>query len=164
MKYIIYPWWYGKLKKGKFLKHPIKSMRYKIKTLKKYSKQNRSRPTEAALVLRRYLSQIHIPHASQRVIGNYIVDFFFISRSLIVEVDGGYHQYRKEYDEDREKYLKNIGFKVLRFTNEQILNDTKFCIEQILCEPEILANIKKNKRIIADSKRGWLRKWFGSGL
>jgi very-short-patch-repair endonuclease len=61
----------------------------------------------------------------QKVIGNYILDFFCSELLLVIEVDGEIHNQteKKEYDKEREKYLSSIGIKFLRFTNEEVLQD-----------------------------------------
>ena len=50
----------------------------------------------------------------QRIIGNYIVDFYVKSLGLVVEVDGRSHDHKKEYDAQRQAYLENLGLKVFR--------------------------------------------------
>jgi len=54
----------------------------------------------------------------QYVIEPFIVDFICISKKLIIELDGEYHQYQQEYDLDRARYLELKGYHVLRFQNE----------------------------------------------
>ena len=57
----------------------------------------------------------------QYSIGPYIVDFYFPKTRLIIELDGIQHQHqRKEYDQERDAYLKKIGCRVLRFMNSDI--------------------------------------------
>lgn len=53
----------------------------------------------------------------------YVVDFLCMEKSLVVEVDGGIHNDQKQYDSEREEDLQNKGYKILRFTNEQVLHD-----------------------------------------
>ena len=69
----------------------------------------------------------------QHIIGDYIADFVATERHLIIEVDGAYHAERQqmEKDEDRTEALKKMGFKVVRFTNEEILNDIELTIKNI---------------------------------
>ena len=58
----------------------------------------------------------------QKVIGNYIADFYIDAGRLIVELDGSQH-YTEEgeaYDSQRDLYFKRIGIKVLRYTNREI--------------------------------------------
>jgi very-short-patch-repair endonuclease len=60
----------------------------------------------------------------QKPIGEYIVDFFCPKAKLVIEVDGGQHFSgdAPEYDAIRDGYLKSLGLKVLRFTNNEVLN------------------------------------------
>ena len=70
----------------------------------------------------------------QYIVGDYIADFFAPDAGLIIEVDGGYHAERKqqEYDEIRTEDINNIGFNVIRFSNEEVLYDTENVIDKIL--------------------------------
>jgi very-short-patch-repair endonuclease len=52
----------------------------------------------------------------QKIIGNYIVDFFVESLGLVIEIDGGIHQYQEEYDIKRTTYLKSLGLEVFRIS------------------------------------------------
>jgi len=63
----------------------------------------------------------------QYAIGRYIADFYSSKAKLVIEIDGKIHDdiCRKEYDEIREKELKARELDILRFTNEQVLNDIK---------------------------------------
>ena len=69
----------------------------------------------------------------QYIIGEYIVDFFFRQSMLIVEIDGGYHFTEEQQKEDvtRQNWLEQKGYKVLRFTNEQVLYDIDKTINKI---------------------------------
>ena len=61
----------------------------------------------------------------QYVIGDYIVDFFFRKSMLIVEIDGGYHTTKEQQlkDVERQDWLEHNDYRVLRFTNVQVLCD-----------------------------------------
>ena len=60
----------------------------------------------------------------QAPIGQYIADFAaFEPIKLIVELDGGQHVERKDYDQRRTEYLSTQGFRVLRFWNHEVLED-----------------------------------------
>jgi len=61
---------------------------------------------------------------NQHAIGNYIVDFCAPRRKLIIELDGSQHLEQEEYDTERTEYLKSKGYKVLRFWNHDVLNNT----------------------------------------
>ncbi|MCF6271384.1 MAG: DUF559 domain-containing protein [Melioribacteraceae bacterium] len=53
----------------------------------------------------------------QRIIGNYIVDFYVKTLGLVVEIDGSSHDNKKEYDAEREQYLESLGLVVYRITD-----------------------------------------------
>ncbi len=59
----------------------------------------------------------------QRIIGNYIVDFYVKSLGLIIEVDGSSHDYKQAYDAARQAYLESFGLKVFRCTNFDVKNN-----------------------------------------
>ncbi len=67
----------------------------------------------------------------QHIIGTYIVDFYCPKCKLILEVDGSIHQARQIYDQSRECNLIARGYKILRFTNEEVLNDTDEVLKKI---------------------------------
>ena len=56
----------------------------------------------------------------QKIIGNYIVDFYCHQHLLIIEIDGGSHNEKQEYDNERDKYFKSLGLNILHFKNEEI--------------------------------------------
>ena len=67
----------------------------------------------------------------QAPIGRFIVDFVCHERGLIVEVDGGQHAERQDYDAARTEWLETQGYKVMRFWNNEVLTSTKEVGEQI---------------------------------
>ncbi|WP_295613326.1 endonuclease domain-containing protein [uncultured Lamprocystis sp.] len=75
----------------------------------------------------------------QAPIGPYIVDFAAIDRCLVVELDGGQHAEpdQADYDKARTAYLEGRGFRVLRFWNNEVLENTEGVLERIL---EALSN------------------------
>ena len=50
----------------------------------------------------------------QKIIGNYIVDFYVKNLGLIIEIDGTSHDHKGQYDSEREKYFVSLGLKVYR--------------------------------------------------
>ncbi len=69
----------------------------------------------------------------QKIIGNYIVDFYCPRAGLIIELDGGQH-YKEEgmkKDKKRDAYLKNIGLKVLRFSDREVFENLPGVLEKI---------------------------------
>ena len=72
----------------------------------------------------------------QHVIGDYIVDFLLPDISLVIEVDGAYHAelQQMEDDEQREEALNSMGYRVVRFTNEEVMYDIENVLETITKE------------------------------
>ena len=69
----------------------------------------------------------------QHAIGQFIVDFYCHEKKLTIEVDGGYHLNRSqsEYDNNRTYELEKFGLKVLRFKNDEIINDINNVVQDI---------------------------------
>ena len=67
----------------------------------------------------------------QAVIGRYIVDFVCFERQLILEVDGGQHA-QEEEDKVREEWLKEQGFTILRFWNDEVLRNREGVLQKIV--------------------------------
>ena len=103
--------------------------------LKENAKANRNNMTEAESAFWSLAKGSGLGEKCRRqyIIGEYIVDFFFRKSMLIVELDGGYHFTEEQQKEDaiRQNWLEHMGYKVLRFTNEQILFDTENAISKI---------------------------------
>ena len=57
----------------------------------------------------------------QRIIGNYIVDFYVKKLGLVVEIDGVSHEGKEKYDAERERYLKSLGLKIFRIPVVDVL-------------------------------------------
>jgi leucyl-tRNA synthetase len=70
----------------------------------------------------------------QHGVGPYVVDFYCKEKNLIIELDGAQHMEAKEYDEERDNYLSALGFKVLRFWNNEININTEAVLEKIKSE------------------------------
>jgi len=64
----------------------------------------------------------------------YIVDFYCRQEKLIIELDGQYHQYSLKKDKERTEILKFLGLRILRFNNDEIINNIN----------EVLAIVKEN--------------------
>ena len=68
----------------------------------------------------------------QHPIGHYIVDFCSLEGMLIIELDGGQHLDQTNADEERANYLNSVGFRVLRFWNDEVLTKMNDVLEEIL--------------------------------
>lgn len=61
----------------------------------------------------------------------FIVDFYCIEKSLIIEIDGSVHDLQKDRDEERTQILESLGCSFLRFTNEEVLGNIERGVEEI---------------------------------
>ena len=68
----------------------------------------------------------------QQVVHGYFPDFYCHQHELIVEVDGSIHDVQKEYDTEREAYLISLGFRIIRFTNDEIQKDLNGVLQRIV--------------------------------
>ena len=93
--------------------------------LKELQKERKKQTTEAERILWEQLKtkQLGKKFRRQHVIDEFIVDFVCLSKKLIVEVDGGYHNNKtqKEADDLRTQILSEFGYKVIRFSNEEVI-------------------------------------------
>jgi len=67
----------------------------------------------------------------QKPMGRYIVDFVCLEHRLIIEIDGGQHAEQSEYDQVRDAWLRSEGYTVLRFWNNEVLQQMENVLEQI---------------------------------
>jgi very-short-patch-repair endonuclease len=69
----------------------------------------------------------------QKIMGNYIVDFYCPASKLIVEIDGGQHFTEEGIRKDRmrDAYLNRLGFTVLRFTDKEVFEKSDGVLEKI---------------------------------
>ena len=74
----------------------------------------------------------------QEPIGPYVVDFCSLTYKLVVEIDGGQHAEREESDAQRTQFLQRLGYRVLRFWNHEVLQDTDAVVERIAAELGVL--------------------------
>ncbi|MEO6136423.1 MAG: DUF559 domain-containing protein, partial [Ginsengibacter sp.] len=103
--------------------------------LKDLSRENRQEKTKAENILWQQLRNMKLDAKVRRqhVIDGFIIDFAFLNEHLLVEVDGGYHNdsNQKEYDEARTEFLTELGFRLIRFTNEEVENNISNVLEKI---------------------------------
>ena len=81
----------------------------------------------------RFLRYYPVKIYKQRIIGNYIVDFYCDSAKLVIEIDGYQHFTEKGKAEDkiRDEYMNSLGIEVLRFSNNDIRKKFKGVCSQI---------------------------------
>jgi len=100
------------------------------------AKSLRNKATEPEKILWSYLNKSQLENIKfrrQQPIGNYIVDFMAPREKIIIELDGGQHNQDDNiiYDSQRDNYLKNCGFTVIRIWNTDVRNNINGVIEHI---------------------------------
>ena len=103
--------------------------------LKSYARCHRYEPTVAELRLWECLRgrRLGVKFRRQHIIQDFIVDFVCLDERLILEVDGEYHldEQQQEDDKRREEILSRLGYRTLRFTNDEVLYDIDNVLEKI---------------------------------
>ncbi len=100
----------------------------------------RKRLTDAERLLWRHLRNRELNGSKfrrQYLVGSFMVDFICLEKNLVIEVDGGPHAENEEQDIQRSAYLNRMGYRVFRFRNNQVMQETERVLEAIL---EILGN------------------------
>jgi very-short-patch-repair endonuclease len=96
----------------------------------------RKNPTEAELKLWKHLRLRQLggyKFRRQHSLGPYIVDFACLEKKLIVEVDGGQHTEKVDYETERIAWLESQGFRVLRFWNNEVLKEIEV-VKEVIAE------------------------------
>ena len=99
-----------------------------------FARQLRTNQTDAENLLWSHLRAHRLSGLKfrrQQPIGLYVVDFFCPEKRLIVELDGGQHQDRAGYDADRDIWLKSSGYTVLRYWNNEVMENLEGVLEDI---------------------------------
>jgi acetyl-CoA synthetase len=114
-------------------------MLYEI--LKNFAKEHRSNPTIAENILWTALKSKKLEgykFRRQHIIGQFITDFVCLSKKLVIEVDGLIHQLPENIinDKERAEILTQLGFDVIRFTNDEIIQETESVLIKITNELE----------------------------
>jgi leucyl-tRNA synthetase len=105
------------------------------KKLKVLGYENRKKQTEAENILWQELrnKKTGFKIRRQHAIDVFLADFICIEKNVVIEVDGEYHNdpEQKKYDEQRTFVLNDMGFEVIRFTNNEVIHNTKTVVEKI---------------------------------
>jgi UDP-2-acetamido-2,6-beta-L-arabino-hexul-4-ose reductase len=130
--------------------------------LKEKAEEMRKNPTEAETVLWNMLrnKNLDAKFRRQHIIGDYIADFVDLETQLIIEVDGGYHNSpeQRDLDAERSRFLQQHGFSVLRFNNEEVLNNIDATLSVI---SNALVHLKSP--LEGEIQRGQVLNFFASG-
>jgi len=88
-------------------------------------------PQESKLWLYLRNKNLGVKFRRQHGIGPYIADFYCKEKNLVIEIDGSQHLKEKEYDQERDDYMKSLGIKVFRFLNNEIDKNIDAVLEKI---------------------------------
>ena len=101
--------------------------------LKSNSRENRKNQTEAEELLWEQVRDRKLGYKIRRqhAVDQFIADFICLEQKLIIEVDGEIHNYQQEYDEGRTYLLEEIGYRVIRFTNNSVKENINWVCDEI---------------------------------
>jgi very-short-patch-repair endonuclease len=103
--------------------------------LKPLARQMRTEPTLAEKLLWQRLRNkqlLGFKFRRQQVIDRFIVDFYCHEVKLVIEVDGEIHNYTQAKDAIRQEFLESLGLEVIKFKNEDVLENIEGVVEKIL--------------------------------
>lgn len=131
------------------------------------AKQNRKNPTEAENLLWQELRNRKLngeKFRRQHPIDQFIVDFVCLDKKLIIEVDGSVHDKTKQEDQDRTNILEQKkGFKVIRFSNDEVLNNTESVLELIKSSLSTRQSLKYSNDATSEARKSSLSAGEGWG-
>jgi cobalamin-dependent methionine synthase I/very-short-patch-repair endonuclease len=119
--------------------------------LKNYSLIHRRNPTDAEEALWKLIKTKQFggfKFRRQHIIDKYIADFVCLDRTLVIEIDGLIHQLPENIESDgvRTRTLESLGLKVIRFTNEDVLNKPDYVLEKLIHELNSRPSFKKENQ------------------
>jgi very-short-patch-repair endonuclease len=111
---------FGEARKGKMPRPPRSNPKTRTRAI-----ELRKEPTSAERKLWAVIrnDRLGVNFRRQHAIGNYIPDFVCIQKKLIIELDGSQHLEQEEYDRKRTIELKSLGYEVIRFWNNDVMNN-----------------------------------------
>ena len=97
------------------------------------AKGMRAKPTEAETLLWEYLraNRLGVKFRRQHPLGDYITDFVCLEKRLVIELDGKCHEDNTEHDKLRDNELLKLGYRTVRFTNEELFGDIEHVLSTI---------------------------------
>jgi very-short-patch-repair endonuclease len=106
---------------------------YNYKLIKTYRDELKKNPTAAENALWKELQNKKIGHKFRRqhIISSSIVDFVCLKQKLVVEVDGEIHLQQIDEDLARTQHLNTKGYRVIRFTNKEVLENPEAIAQEI---------------------------------
>lgn len=88
-------------------------------------------PAETVLWQELRANKLGVHFRRQQIIAGFIVDFYCHKAALVVEVDGDIHDLQQEEDARREKALNDIGLRIVRFRNKEVMGNLSVVVNKI---------------------------------
>lgn len=88
-------------------------------------------PAEKLLWQELRANKLGVHFRRQQVIAGFIADFYCHKAGLVVEVDGDIHDLQQEEDTKREMVLREMGLRIARFGNDEVMKDLSYVVESI---------------------------------
>jgi len=85
--------------------------------------------------LREEEEQKEIKFRYQHPLSRYVVDFVCLSARLAIEIDGGLHEGTEKLDAERQAFIEKLGYKVVRFSNDEVLEHST----GLIFEPPVIS-------------------------
>ena|SRR2546423_14973492 len=109
---------------------------YQVTGLVELARELRTKQTSAEGLLWQFLRNrqlLEFKFRRQHQFGDYVADFYCHEAQLVIECDGSVHESNQQWyhDQDRDAYMISQGLRVLRFTNDRVLDDTEGVLEEI---------------------------------
>lgn len=117
-------------------------------TVRQFARELRQPQTPAEATLWRHLRNRNLIYRFRRQhpIAFFIIDFYCAEAKLLIEIDGDSHltNEQQEYDVARTEYLEELGYKVIRFTNNDVRYNINAVVDEIIkCVENRITEIKK---------------------
>jgi type I restriction enzyme R subunit len=128
-------------------------------------RKNHTKAEEIFWELVRNRKFLNLKFRRQHQIGSYIVDFYCDEQKLIIEFDGDVHDTKEQqkHDSTRDKYLTSIGNRVLRFKNEELLNNSESVLDKISSSLPLPLGEERGEGNTGDRRAGVIWHTQGSG-
>ena len=78
----------------------------------------------------------------QKIIGNYIVDFYSANCRVVIEIDGSSHNEKAEYDRERDAFLEELGLTVIHIPVYDVLNQLNEVMQMLYDHPALRVHLK----------------------
>jgi len=98
-----------------------------------FRKNLKDHQTPAELIIWKFLRNHKTGYKIRRqhIIGDFIVDFVCLLEKKIIEIDGPIHQFKKQHDQIRTDHLWLLGYEIIRFNNQEVLDSPELVVDKI---------------------------------